>query len=161
MTDVQSTRSWFSGAYTYHLAEADTFLGKLERYEQEMNHLLGTRFTIETLWELAPWSWLTDWFVDVGSFLGNLTALSSDRLVLRYGYVMNHQVATREHSLGGLVPKGTGPTRVANSFSIERKARRRATPYGFGLNVEQFSASRWAILGALGMTKSPRRLRGD
>jgi len=155
-------RTWFSGAFSYHLAEAHSFLGKMERYDQLANQLLGTRITPEVVWELTPWSWLVDWVFDAGQFFKNLTLLSSDSLVLRFGYVMCETHTTWTKSIGPLQPRTgvTGcPSTVASSWKVISKQRRRASPYGFGLNPATFSGRQWAILGALGMTKSPVSLR--
>lgn len=153
-------RIWFSGAYSYALNTDKSLLAKFDRYEQEANRLLGTRITPETLWELAPWSWLADWAANIGNIVTNATLLGSDGLVLRYGYLMCHTKETVVTSLPqGVIFGGhaaTGP--VFNTAVRETKQRIRATPYGFGLSASSFSAKQWAILGALGLTKSPRTL---
>lgn len=154
----------FAGAYSYHLSQANSFLGKAERYEQLANQLLGARFTPETLYELTPWSWLFDWFGDAGNFVSNSVALSQDSLVLRYGYVMHHTVATRYRQISVMpppmrLPSGNYPTSSRLWSSVERKTRTRASPYGFGLTEESFSGKQWAILAALGMTKTPTSLK--
>jgi hypothetical protein len=45
---------------------------------------------------------------------------------------------------------------ISSLYRSERKERWKATPYGFGLNMAGFTDQQWAILAALGMTKSPR-----
>jgi len=160
--DKYTVDSWFSGAFTYHLAAAGSLLQNADKYEQLANHLLGTDFNINTLWQITPWSWLTDWFVDVGGFLRNVNLFhSSDNLVLRYGYVMSHCVAERQRTMAGLKPVSGGSVSLAVVTSTARtewKIRQRATPYGFGLLTDSFSSHQWAILGALGMTKAPQTL---
>lgn len=150
----------FSGAYTYLLNVDDTMLGRLERFEQISNLLLGTRLTPSVLWELAPWSWLTDWFWNVGDIISNASSLSDDGLVLRYGYLMRHTLAFNRYTISsGVTLQGglkTGP--ITATFTRETKERVKATPYGFGLDPASFSAGRWAILGALGLTKSNKIL---
>jgi hypothetical protein len=148
---------WFSGAYQYHLHQGHTFLGKMARYEELANALLGTRITEDTVWELTPWSWLVDWFSDTGTFISNVTALSNDSLVLRYGYVMHETRALRIMSRVGLQPKysdGSVPGSLSVFLETSRKTRNRATPYGFGVDLSALSARRLAILAALGMTKT-------
>jgi len=158
--DTVSQQYSFSGAFTYHLSEATSFLGKLDMYEEQANHLLGTEIDLETLWNLTRWSWLVDWFVDIGSFLHNVDLLHQDSLALRYGYVMCHSKTTRTRSILGLVPIGACSTvSTVSEAIVEAKQRRRATPYGFGLNTGAFSDQRWAILGALGLTRAPKALR--
>jgi len=163
ISDVTTTDTWFSGAYTYHLSEALGFLGNLGRYEELANKLLGSDITVETIWNLTPWTWLTDWFVDIGGFLHNVSLFHSNQLVMRYGYVMSHTVATRQRSMINVTPISNKGRINSSSFvsygTVESKVRRRATPYGFGLIESSFSDYQWAILGALGLSKSPKTLR--
>jgi len=159
--DNINSRTWFSGAWSYHLAESHSFLGKLEHYEQKANHLLGTRFTPETIWELTPWSWLIDYFSDAGTFISNVTALSSDSLVLRYGYVMHETFVDRSMHMSQFVPKvgAVAPREgVVRHDYFHEKRRTRSTPYGFGVDLGALSPRRWAILSALGFTKTEKGL---
>lgn len=158
---------WFAGAYQYHVAQVHDFLSRVEQWEQKANHLLGTRITPDLIYELTPWSWLFDWFGDFGTFVRNLTLLSSDSLVLRYGYVMCTTRAERTLVVENLQPRDPSQVsgftaevpRVATLVAkSETKERIRASPYGFGLKSGAFTSRQWAILAALGMTKGDRRL---
>jgi len=151
-------RVWFSGAFSYYLNNGDDVIDRFDRYEQLANKLLGTRLTLDVLYQLTPWSWLLDWFADVGDVITNASAFASDRLVMRYGYLMVHTTSRAQFSSSLTDPSGKRIS-YANEFVTDRKQRFRASPYGFGLNPESFSNSQWAILGALGMTKGPRSLR--
>jgi len=155
--DNYHSEAWFSGAWQYHLQDADSFLDRLYYYEQLANHLLGTRFTASTFWELTPWSWLVDWNFDIGRFFKNVDALSSDSLVLRYGYVMHRTECTRIYAKNGLVlqPGASAPISSQSYHTVSRKERLRATPYGFGIDMQALSPARIAILAALGLTKAP------
>jgi len=158
--DTVRTESWFSGAYTYLLADGHSYVGKLEKYDQLANRLLGTRMNADTMYQITPWSWLLDWFADAGSFLSNVSALSDDSLVMKYGYVMHQVTASREYSVLGQSAVGgdpsvftTGfPVRAVMHYRLTTKERRRATPYGFGVHLEDLSPRRWAVLTALGLT---------
>jgi len=154
---------WFSGCFAYSIPVGDSILNQLERFNTYANVLLGTRITPEVLWELAPWSWLVDWRFAIGSALSTATRLSEDGLVIRYGYLMAHTRVTTTISTpvarwvtGNL--RGSVPATFVQ-LRKERKERIRATPYGFGLNTNDFSDVQWAILAALGMTRAPRALR--
>lgn len=155
---VQKERVWFSGAYSYLLAEDDSFFGRMERYSQLADKLLGTRITPATLWELAPWSWLLDWEANIGVNITNATALGQDNLVLRWGYVMRTIDVRSSFHCPNLSSYSGYQGRVFNSSHYVRKERIRGTPYGFGLNTSAFSDRQWAILGALGMTRAPKQL---
>lgn len=149
----------FSGAYTYHLPEAirtETYKGIIEK----AHYLLGLEMTPEVLWNIAPWSWLIDWFSNAGNIISNITKLQVDGTVLHYGYIMFRKIHKRTiiaHDV--FTTSGDYIGDVVTSVISERKSRHRATPYGFGLNPATFTGRQWAILGALGLTKSDKTLR--
>lgn len=150
---------YFKGAFTYYMPRDDSLLSRLERYEQEANKLLGTRLTVETLWNITPWSWLVDWFSDVGTVLSGATRLSEDGLVLRYGYLMSH-VRDEVHYTSSTAKFKLGSIgSVTAILRRESKERVKATPFGFGVSLNSLSGRQWAILAALGLTKGDRRLR--
>lgn len=158
-TTTSSRYVYFKGAFTYYMPDDKSVWGRIERYEQLANKMLGTRFNAEDAWNLTAWSWLVDWFVDVGTVMSNAAKLSEDGLVLRYGYLMSHTVDEIHHTAQHSVPLGgeLGPVTVI--LRRESKERVRATPFGFGLNTAAFTPRQWAILYALGFTKGDRRLR--
>jgi len=161
ISDVTYQRVWFSGAYTYLIADLSSWIKRAERYDQQANHLLGTRLTPSVLWELTPWSWMIDWFGNFGAVVENANALTSDSLVLRYGYIMHHYKVTREVTVK-VMDKNFNPLPdITAYFTTDSKVRTRATPYGFGLDLSNLNPRQWAILGALGLTSSPRSLRLD
>lgn len=155
VTDVSQTDAWFSGAFTYYLNEGHSILDRLDRYEAEANHLLGTRFSADTFWELSPFSWLADWYSDTGTFMSNVVALDNDELAMRYGYVMHETRATRTYLKHGLTPKpgSSAPTTLRTDVTITQKLRHRSSPYGFGLVGADLTLRQKAILGALGITQ--------
>lgn len=155
-TTKETHKTWFSGAYTYHYDPAD--LSEASRIATQARLLLGIKVDPEVLYNLTPWSWLVDWFVNLGPVIHNLSAFGQDGLVLRYGYLMHqhNRIETSTHRgvrlpNGGDFPVGD----VSSTFSLESKRRIRATPYGFGLTFSSFSTRQLAILGALGITQFP------
>jgi len=155
--DTLSVRYKFSGAYSYYVPDFDS--EPLASFGSQANHLLGLKLTPSVLWELTPWTWLLDWMGNVGNILFNASAFSQDNLVMRWGYLQRHTIATRSHILDGIQFIGKPKLTVANTFSIDKKERIRSTPYGFGLNPATFSTRQWTILGALGLTLAPQKLR--
>ncbi len=149
---------WFSGAYSYLLSEDDSFFGRMERYAQLANKLVGVRLTPDVLWELTPWSWLADWEANIGVNITNATALGQDNLVLRWGYLMRTTVLKQYTSSSTLRSYSGWEGPVHNTFHFTSKERVRATPFGFGLNPNGFTDHQWSILGALGLTKAPKSL---
>lgn len=152
---------WFKGAFSYYVPMDSSMKAKLERYSSYANVLLGGRLSPDVLWELAPWSWLVDWKFGIGVTLSNATRFSEDGLVLRYGYLMCRD-STSMVAIAPPCKTDLGWEIPASQIQLrsERKARYRATPYGFGVNIGGLKDSQWAILAALGMTKGPRQLPG-
>lgn len=147
----------FSGAFTYYLPAREGFLGDLERWAEDANKLLGLRLTPALLWELTPWSWLADWFANIGTIVSNFSSLHSNGLVMRYGYLMRTSVLVTNYTTYGVrFNNGVSPGPVRATFRIVRKERVQATPYGFGLKEEEFNLQQMAILAALGMTQRPQ-----
>jgi len=104
-------------------------------------------------WELLPWSWMVDWFGNVGDLMANISAASYDNLVAKYAYIMR----TRRISYNTIQdqPLTIGKSlRLNGTFFVETKERAAASPYGFGLDWNGFSTSQLAILAALGISRT-------
>lgn len=149
---------WFSGSFTYFLPEAKTALGKAMRMEAYANKLFGLRITPDLLWKLAPWSWAIDWVTSTGAVIRNWSAFATGELVMNYGYVMETKRVVTTYTLVG-ASLSDGQSLDSSQMKIcTTKCRRRATPFGFGLNPQSFSAFQWSIVAALGISKAPRSL---
>jgi hypothetical protein len=147
-TRKTSTRQWFSGAFTYHLPIDN--LKIMGPNDVRRRGLINFDLTPETLWNLAPWSWAVDWFVPVGDLIGNLQDWSTDGLVMRYGYCMEHSVTTDTYNYIGQGGQYVGAIRL----STESKVRIQANPFGFGMSWESLSPRQLAIVAALGLSRS-------
>jgi len=161
---TETTKTWFSGAYRYHLDNGPDLFSRITRTAQQAGQLLGARLDPASLWQAMPWSWLIDWFTDIGDIIANGTNSTFDGQVLQYGYLMRTTTRTATISTDAPVaarqPSGDFQNVgiLTTTFVSQRKDRIRATPFGFGLNPNSFSAQQWAVLGALGMTRTPRSL---
>lgn len=156
-----SSDVWFAGAYSYYLHQGNEFHDKVKEYAQLAHMLLGADLSPETVWQVTPWSWLFDWFADTSVFMRNITELQPDSSVLRYGYIMSTSKTTWTYIVPDITPQIGASCPTVASVTRQRviKQRRKATPYGFGLDIGAFSSRRWSVLGALGMTKSDRVLK--
>jgi len=161
---TETKKTWFSGAFRYHLENGPDLFSRITNVSQQAGNLLGARLDPASLWQAMPWSWLIDWFVDIGDIIANGSSATFDGQVLQYGYLM--QTTTRQATISTDAPvavrqSGGEFTPVGNlttTFVSQRKDRIRATPFGFGLNPNSLSAQQWAVLGALGMTRAPKSL---
>lgn len=147
-------RTWFSGAFTYHLPTGYKSRNRLERMAAKAGPLLGLDLTPDTLWNLQPWTWAVDWFSNMGDVVSNLSDWATDGLVLRYGYIMEHQYSSDTYYLDGpsrYKPKGIHPSPVVAWKEIKR--RQKATPFGFGATWDGLTPRQLAIAAALGLTR--------
>lgn len=144
------TKVWFSGAFTYYLPE----LG-WKREMDRLDKLYGLRPGVDTLYQLTPWSWLVDYFTNLGDVIENLNAFSSNGLVMPYAYIMAQKVTTIRSTLDFRVWDGTRfvPERVSDVVVKTSKRRLPATPFGFGLSDGDLTPKQWSILAALGLSR--------
>jgi len=155
VTRTVERQQWFSGAFTYYVPPSSTMRNDIARQVILARKLLGLSLTPDVLWNLSPWSWAVDWFFNVGDVLSNWTDWAIDNQVLAYGYIMEKSKVSDQYTFVG--PTGLYPSSVRPSdlvLSVETKLRRKATPYGFGLEWDGFSDRQKAIVAALGISRS-------
>lgn len=157
-TTTTTYRRWFSGCFTYYLPKQDAFLGRWRQQRSLDKKLYGLTIDPATVWKIAPWTWATDWVTNFGDVVNNVTRFAQDGLVMRYGYMMETITRKVEYALTDLDLKKEGKVNLTQTYVYTTKSRRRATPYGFGLDPGTFSARQWSIIGALGISKVPRGL---
>jgi hypothetical protein len=110
--------------------------------------------TPEVVWELLPWSWLIDWYSNVGDLLLNIVQQPDENRAARDAFLMRttelnlvlNSIADFKVTLGG-------PFHDTWTVRITRKERVEASPFGFGLVGDDFSARQWSILAALGLSR--------
>lgn len=136
----------FSGSFTYYVPSY--WMDRVKNYESVANHILGLRLTPELVWELAPWSWLSDWLWSLGNVITNASAFQQDGLVMTHGYLMRKTTQV-ESTLAKAIPFVTGYRDVNNTRTTTRKERVRASPYGFGQNPTVWNTRKWTVLADL------------
>jgi hypothetical protein len=93
-----------------------------------------------------------DWFGNVGDVLANMSALGSDGLVLKYGYVMCHNFYDVRRVQFPHV--NNGGVSASSRRLGEVKKRFPASPYSYFAAPTSLSVKQSAILVALGLSKS-------
>lgn len=138
---------WFEARMRYFIPNIDS----VEWSKQATRALFGLELTPSLVWELLPWSWLVDWFSNVGEVLATVSGTGPvQNLVAKYAYVMGTKVTrVRLESVAKLSP----PVTLTWDWRISRKSRVEANPFGFGVTWESLSPRQWSILGALGITR--------
>jgi hypothetical protein len=148
-------RTWFSGAFTYHLPLGWGSRFGLVDAAAKAGPLLGIELTPEVVWNAVPWTWALDWVSNIGDCISNTSDMLTDGLVIKYGYTMEHYVRSRTYYYGGAGKyKPVGGIVVSPvTIFIETKSRKKASPFGFGLDWSSFTPRQLAITAALGLTR--------
>jgi hypothetical protein len=165
-TRTVERETWFSGAFLYHLPGWYDSNSESDR-RRLMAELFGAKPDLDTLWQLAPWSWAVDWFSNASAFVKNVSALISYGTVLQYGYIMEKTTITDVYTAGAKVFNPTKtlaenhvnpPYPAVHPLTIRNtvKKRIRANPFGFGISWEGLSPIQLAIAAALGINRVVR-----
>lgn len=155
------TKTWFDAVFQFWIPDIDSpdWIPRVTR------RLYGLNLSPSVVWELIPWSWLIDWFTNVGDVMSNLSnSDAAENLIARYAYLMTHTIYREEFtpcafpyyfSRQGLMGPGKVVTLNPPTWYIqwERKQRIEANPYGFGLTDADLTLRQLAILAALGITR--------
>ncbi len=148
-------RQWAEGEFVYIPKAGFDSSNFLDRVET----LMSVDLTPAVLWELAPWSWLVDWFAHIGQSIAGMEAGLSNRILSTYFYGMEDTSSTTTGSTfivrnqSGRIHNG--PKTMTVTIRRRRRRRIRANPFGYGgssssvLNLQQIG-----ILNALGLTKA-------
>lgn len=156
------TQVWYEGEFTYYRPEFDEakkvdspIFGDLKR----MSTLMGLRINPSVIYKATPWTWLLDWFTNVGDTVDRITDWEVDGIVSKYMYLMHRH--TRTWSLKSVLsPKTGGPIELWFDRKIEIKRRENAnSPYGFSLSAGGLTDRQKLILAALATSRS-RPARG-
>lgn len=155
-TKRYSRSQWFEASFTKFLP-----IGfDASNYLQKADLLLNTELTPLSVWQLSPWTWLSDWFVDISSTIAANQAASDKSLISHYAYAMeetrceiflDYEVLPSDTQYSW---SASGPTKGSFVTSTVWKRRLRANPFGFvpggpsGLNP-----FRTAVLAALGLSR--------
>lgn len=141
-TYTERTRIWFSGCFVHYYAQSPTEVAFFKKV-RDARDVYGLDLSFEVGWNLLPYSWLVDWQSNIGDVMHNLSRFSQDGLVMTYGYIMCHTQRTYEYTYG---PSSWTLTR-------EVKQRKKASPFGFGIDPANLTSRQWSILAALGQSK--------
>lgn len=146
--------------YRYAPENAEHLLGVWDSYVGKAQRVLGLKLDLQTFWDLLPFSWMFDWFVDIGGLLGYQQDVADYKLVAkRAGYVMeltgHGQVGLRE---AGANSSSTRYKRnVSDGFATvvyKNQTRRSGNPYGMTPDWS-FNSFQWGILASLGLAWLP------
>jgi hypothetical protein len=145
------------GKFTFYRPEFDTGLSEYNSQWfaiQRQLTMYGLRINPSNIYRATPWTWLIDWFVNVGDHFDLLTDMLVDSIVANYLFLTQRKVTTRR-VIQTLPFRETGSLTLYWDFIIKTIERVGAnSPYGFSLTWDTLTPRQLAILGALGITRS-------
>lgn len=145
------------GTYTYFIPKPEYLDDRLSTAVRSAQALFGGGLDAPTTWELIPWTWLTDWFVDVGGLLRYQQLVADNQMVAsRQGFTTFERCTATASVTLVPNPSGQAPrisTNVAHSLFLSKKEERRSgNPYSMAVNWE-LSPQQSVILTALGLSR--------
>lgn len=152
-----SSEVWFSGAFRYWLPQGrDDW-----RWRGWMNdRIFGLNPTPSRVYKAIPWTWLVDWFSNLGPVIEQMSSGIEERLATDYAYCMCRiQASWERRSYGNFYASNNyDDVRTFTStcrITREHKARIPAGVFGPSVtNDLSLSPTQTSILGALGLSKS-------
>lgn len=153
-TDSTTESVWFVARWRYWIPDIDT----PEFRKRAIRKTFGLELTPALAWELLPWSWLIDWFSNVGDVISNLDYSILPDLAADYAFVMHERRKTRQvtcsFELNQRFQAEHTAVDASADYELVEKYREYASPYGFDVSWPDFSPAQLGILLALGITKS-------
>nr|UJQ85254.1 MAG: hypothetical protein 1 [Leviviridae sp.] len=147
------TRIWASARFRYWLPPGPQDIA-WKRWMKA--YLFGLTPTPSVIWKAMPWSWMVDWFTNVGHVISNMDGGVANRLASDYFYVMREDWA-RADATNWFTTKRRDGTKVSHTSTTTRikskKSRVAGDPFGFNTNQNSLSSMQLSILGALGMSR--------
>jgi len=145
--------------FEYFVGDPTGYTTRMDSYVQKARKVLGGGLDQSTVYALTPWTWLFDWFVDIGGLLRYQQQVADYNLVQRSGGFVWEARTSVSVRLGGGRMLGTTDAYFGTPTTLtavkRNQKRRRGSPYSmtptWSLNEFQ-----WGIVGALGLLKAPK-----
>jgi hypothetical protein len=155
-TDTEYTGSdiWASARFRYWLPGGPRDVNWTRRM---LAAIYGLKPTPAVVYRAIPWTWLVDWFTNIGDVIDNLDTSLVDRLANDYFYVMRHDYTRSTRTCTGTFFRS--PTMELVDWSATStlqwgcKSRVAGDPFGFNTPQNALSGVQLSILGALGLSK--------
>lgn len=157
ITRQRLTRVWYKGAFKYYRPEFDK--GMESGYPaldkaRKMAALLGLEISPTTLYKVTPWTWLIDWFVNVGDNVQRFEDMATGRVASKYFYLMRETIDQYLIKVSWSLLDGS---HVSCEWTRGVTVKRRVgsdDSFSFSLLPRELSGMQLAILAALGISRA-------
>jgi len=151
---IETSNAWSSGFFKIYRPEFDD--SRPSQFEQlrkirQLLTLYGANINPSVLWELTPWSWLIDYFTNIGDLIKILTRTQFDSAVAKSFFVMRTSEST--FNFFQELNWNSGLETIEWPRIMRVLVRRKAdNPYQFRSTLN-LSSMQIAILAALGLSR--------
>jgi hypothetical protein len=150
------TRVWYKGSFKYYRPEFDKGLVggyAAVRSARQALSLLGGNITPTVLYKVTPWTFLLDWFVNVGDNVQRFEDNVTGQVAARYFYLMR-ETYDRFRYVSSFTDRQGKVQSVEAVREVRVKRRAESTnPFEFSLLPANLSGMQLSILAALGISR--------
>jgi len=151
------SRVWYEGQFKYYRPQFDAGLESgypTLRKLRQMATILGADLNATTVYRVTPWTWLVDWFVNVGENIQSFEDLATDSVAAKYAYIMRSTYDRFEYRVQFKSQSGqTIEAKWYKACSVKRRIPA-DSPFGFTLLGNGLSSFQLTIMAALGLSGS-------
>lgn len=154
-TKVVKGHAWFEAMMKFYIQDLDKDRGQDLWNSRMLRKMWGLELTPALIWELIPFSWMVDYFWDIGHVMNNFSNNAYDHTVAKYAYVMETKGTYLNYRQSQMLVSGH-TLNLNATYECLSKERVGASPFGFAYapDASNLSESQLAILLALGLTKT-------
>jgi hypothetical protein len=151
----KSTKMWYAGWFKQYRLEFDADYERLHPdFVQQRQVLTSLGYYISPIhvYKVTPWTWMIDWFTNVGDQVKAYSDLLDDSIVCKHLCAMRHITSKIRYRQRAVLRTG-GSLDFSFYRGFETKYRAVGlSPYGFSLLPNALSGTQLAILAAIGLS---------
>jgi hypothetical protein len=145
---------WAKGTFRFWLPDGPRDINWTRKM---LSALDGSSFPSPSqIYNAIPWTWLIDWFGNLGDVIDNIDAGVAKGLAADHWYVMREVKYLRQFCANGEFNQRDGSILKVSGTSwatATEMYRSKGDPFGFATSFNSLNGSQLAILGALGLSK--------
>lgn len=162
ITHRTETKLWASGQFRFWFDDLDhlTDTQKASAVRTMLYGISQNGPSPSQIYKAIPWSWLIDWFTNLGDNVANLQSDMGDRLVCDYLYLMRTRKTTVTQTVTGSIWSAEGIRKdISSSTSTVNKRLERVVGSPFGLYAKHSDLSPFqqaiavSLLGSGGLSR--------
>jgi hypothetical protein len=155
LTSTTSDNVWASAKFRYWLPSGPRNVQYKQRLIAE---LFGFLPSPSTVYNLMPWSWLIDYFTNLGDVIDNLSSGVEDRLATDRFYIMRERRVETVLNLSWSFwdTDDSSVDAFGSSKTVDvHKTRIQGSPFDPYFSHDNLTGAQYGILGALGLSNFP------